>query len=201
MSYLKSFVNESLKHTKRHVNLIMNPKKNAAFEQERQLIHFASKECLDKFSTGSDNRTTLELQHSSDTIQFKGTLSDSGYAIIRTKMPPLSIYGHKGFDLSKFKELEFNVQSTDEHQYYVNIRSDVYFSNALYQAKLNFKKSNDFQTVKIPFDAFLKTMKGFELENQSPLDPLNIQTIGISVIKTPGPFSLQLKKLSAINTV
>jgi len=52
----------------------------------------------------------------------------------------------------------------------------------------------------IPFRDFLLTNHGWVQARQIPLDTASIRTIGFSLVRQPGPYSLEIESIKAENT-
>ncbi|KAF9165650.1 hypothetical protein BGX21_009657 [Mortierella sp. AD011] len=123
----------------------------------------------------------------------------SGYAGIRTKTRPGSIFGTPVWDTSLFEYLSLRVKG-DERKYFVNIQTDGVIPTDLYQHRLFLKTPGEWETVLIPFKDFILTNQGFIQEDQIEMYRERVKNVGVSIIdRKSGPFELEIESISAVN--
>ena len=205
MNFLQQFTQQSVKQVKSILHKARHPLKEQEFASHMVLFDFTNKDTIGKFLVGCDADTkpdstsVCKLEYKNGCAHFHGDLDENGYAIMRSKLPAASIFGRLGFDVSKFTMLEIEAKSEDDHQYFLSLRSDLISSDFVHQTKLQLPKNDDFQTIQIPFADFILTHKGAIMQSQSPLNDDNLQTVGLSMIKSTGKFSTYIRKISVFN--
>ncbi|KAF9975925.1 hypothetical protein BGZ73_000214 [Actinomortierella ambigua] len=123
----------------------------------------------------------------------------SGYAGIRTRTRPGSMFGTPVWDTVLYEYLQLKVKG-DNRKYFVNIQTDGVVSTDLYQHRLFLKTPGEWEKVLIPFKEFILTNQGFVQEDQIEMFRERVKNVGISIIdRTPGPFELQIESISAVN--
>lgn len=123
----------------------------------------------------------------------------SGYAGIRTKTKPGSIFGTPVWDTCLFDYLALKVKG-DERKYFVNIQTDGFLPTDLYQHRLFLKTPGEWETVLIPFKDFILTNQGFIQEDQIEMFREKVKNVGVSIIdRKSGPFELEIESISAVN--
>ncbi|KAI1321031.1 hypothetical protein EDD11_008612 [Mortierella claussenii] len=123
----------------------------------------------------------------------------SGYAGIRTKTKPSSIFGTPVWDTCLFDYLSLRVKG-DERKYFVNLQTDGVVPTDLYQHRLFLKTPGEWETVLIPFTDFILTNRGFIQENQIEIFRERVKNVGVSIIdRKSGPFELEIEAISAVN--
>jgi NADH dehydrogenase [ubiquinone] 1 alpha subcomplex assembly factor 1 len=129
----------------------------------------------------------------------KSKLNISGYAGVRSKERPLTLFHRPRFNVSNFRYLKITAKS-DQRQYFVNIQADTVFPTYLWQHRILFTKPGEWQDILIPFRDFVLTANGFTQRNQIPLPVNAIKSIGFSILRQPGDFQLELKSIKAYNS-
>ncbi|KAG0223750.1 hypothetical protein BGW42_005703 [Actinomortierella wolfii] len=123
----------------------------------------------------------------------------SGYAGIRTKTKPGSLFGTPVWDTLQYEFLQLKVKG-DNRKYFVNIQTDGVVPTDLYQHRLFLKTPGEWETVLIPFKEFILTNQGFIQEEQIEMFRERVKSVGISIIdRTPGPFELHIESINAVN--
>eukprot|EP00834_Sanchytrium_tribonematis_P008111 NODE_862_length_3437_cov_1.143499.p2 type:complete len:226 gc:universal NODE_862_length_3437_cov_1.143499:1551-874(-) len=203
MSAIQEFIKLSVKHAKSQIDKALHPSTTHTFQKRMTLYDFSKKKTIDEFKLGSDadnkGKSTCNIEFKDNCAHFYGKLQPNGYAILRSKMPKFSAFGRIGFDISNFSIIELELKVEDDHQYFLNLRADSLTDHHLYQKKLVIPKVPGFQTIQVPVKDLIFTHKGYILQRQSPMDGKNLQTIGLSLMKSPGDFSLFIKKITVFN--
>ncbi|KAF9189970.1 hypothetical protein BGZ51_008680 [Haplosporangium sp. Z 767] len=128
------------------------------------------------------------------------SVQKSGYAGIRTKTQPGTIFGTPVWDTCLYEYLALKVKG-DERKYFVNLQTDGVVPTDLYQHRLFLKTPGEWETVLIPFKDFILTNQGFIQEDQIEIYRERVKNVGVSIIdRIPGPFELEIESISAFNT-
>lgn len=142
--------------------------------------------------------------------KFKGSISielpanmpniqRSGYAGWRTRDRGLSVFGKLLWDLSPYAYLALRFRS-DGRKYFVNLQTDSIVPTDLHQHLLSSAKPGEWETVTIPFSAFVRTNYGQVVEPQNDMMVTKVKSVGISLIdRVPGPFELDIADIYATN--
>ncbi|KAI8379526.1 complex I intermediate-associated protein 30-domain-containing protein [Radiomyces spectabilis] len=127
-------------------------------------------------------------------------IQQSGYAAIRTKAQPSSMFGTPCWDTSIFRYLALRVRG-DRRRYFVNIQTDGVIQTDLYQHRLFLRTPGDWETVMIPFRDFILTNNGMIQEQQVEMFREKVKTVGISLMdRQEGPFDIEIDWIKAMNT-
>lgn len=127
-----------------------------------------------------------------DTAVFQGTLSlenNGGFSSTRTIPGPLKMNGYDA--------LVIRIKG-DGRAYQFRLRTDDRFDGIAYRQKFT-TVSNEWMTVRLPFDDFVPVFRGRELKNAEPLSADKIQQIGFLISdQKPGPFRLEIDWIKAL---
>jgi len=127
-------------------------------------------------------------------------IQQSGYAAIRSKVKPSSMFGTPCFDTTLFRYLALRVRG-DHRRYFVNIQTDGVIQTDLYQHRLFLRTPGEWQTVMIPFRDFVLTNNGMIQEDQIDMMREKVKTVGISITdREEGPFEIEIDWIKAMNT-
>ncbi|KAJ3125283.1 hypothetical protein HK098_000408 [Nowakowskiella sp. JEL0407] len=126
-------------------------------------------------------------------------LTRSGYAGIRSKELPLTLFHRPRFDTEPFRYLAIRARG-DNRQWFVNIQTDSLYPTYLWQHRMYFSTPGEWETILIPFRDFVLTAKGYIQTRNMPMYREKVKTVGFSVIRQPGNFSLELDWIKAVNT-
>ncbi|CAO3693657.1 unnamed protein product [Umbelopsis ramanniana] len=127
-------------------------------------------------------------------------IQQSGYAAIRSKVRPSSMFGTPCFDTTLFRYLALRVRG-DHRKYFVNIQTDGVIQTDLYQHRLFLRNPGEWQTVMIPLRDFVLTNNGMIQEDQIEMMRERVKTVGISITdREDGPFEIELDWIKAMNT-
>lgn len=141
---------------------------------------------------------------------FKGTISTdlppnkpniqrSGYAGWRTRDRGMSLFGKLLWDLSPYAFLALRIRS-DGRKYFVNFQTESIVPTDLHQHLLPASSPGQWETVTIPFSAFVRTNYGHVVEPQKEMMSTKVRSVGISLIdRVPGPFELAISDVYATN--
>ena len=141
---------------------------------------------------------------------FKGSISTelppnkphiqrSGYAAWRTQDRGLSLFGKLLWDIDPYSFLALRIKS-DGRKYFVNIQTESIVPTDLHQHLLPTTTPGEWETVTIPFSAFVRTNHGMVVEPQKEMLRQKVRTVGIGLIdRVPGPFQLRIADVYATN--
>ncbi|RUS18391.1 complex I intermediate-associated protein 30-domain-containing protein [Endogone sp. FLAS-F59071] len=185
------------------------------WQKELPMAAFTSKDDLARWVVGCDRDIGgFSEAHLDITKEGKGRfwgnisldlpanpdIERSGYAALRTKVMPSTIFGTPCWDTSLLRYLALRVRG-DHRKYFVNIQTDGVVQTDLYQHRLFLRKPGEWETVMIPFRDFILTNNGEIEEQQIEMHRERVKTVGISLLdRQPGPFELELDWINAMNT-
>lgn len=141
---------------------------------------------------------------------FKGSISTelppnkpdiqrSGYAAFRTRDRGLSLFGKLLWDIDPYTYLALRVKS-DGRRYFVNIQTESIVPTDLHQHLLPCFTPGEWETVTIPFSAFVRTNYGMVVEPQKEMMRQKVRSVGIGLTdRLPGPFELRIADVYATN--
>ncbi|PPJ57477.1 hypothetical protein CBER1_04382 [Cercospora berteroae] len=123
----------------------------------------------------------------------------SGYAGFRTRDRGMSLFGKLLWDLSPYSYLALRIKS-DGRKYFVNFQTESIVPTDLHQHLLPSHSPGEWETVTIPFSAFVRTNYGQVVEPQKEMMSTKVRSVGISLIdRVPGPFELKIADIYATN--
>ncbi|KAI8926423.1 complex I intermediate-associated protein 30-domain-containing protein [Entophlyctis helioformis] len=181
---------------------------------EKPLFDFKELQSLEQWIVGCDAdigglSEAYWGQTPQKTALFWGTLSTevppnanferSGYAGIRSKEKPFTLFHHPRIDTSMYRYLAVRAKG-DSSQWYVNLRTDSIYPSYVWQHRLHFQRPGEWETVMIPLRDFVLTSHGYVQQRQMAMDRTRIKTVGFSIMRQPGDFSLELDWIKAMNT-
>ncbi|KAI7900876.1 complex I intermediate-associated protein 30-domain-containing protein [Cokeromyces recurvatus] len=185
------------------------------WQKEMPMASFTSAKDLDAWAIGCDKDiggfSEAHLDFNDGHGRFHGHLSldlpaenkeikQSGYAAIRTKVKPQTLFGVPCWDTTLFRYLALHVKG-DNRKYFVNIQTDGVVKTDLFQHRLFLRTPGQWETVMIPFRDFILTNNGIVQEDQIEMYREKVKTIGISIMdRQEGPFSLEIDWIKAMNT-
>lgn len=152
------------------------------------------------------SETDLEPAH----VLFKGSISTelppnkpdiqrSGYAAWRTRDRGVSLFGRLLWDIDPFDYLALRIKS-DGRRYFVNIQTDSIVATDLHQHLLPSSVPGEWETVTIPFNAFVRTNYGMVVEPQKEMLRQKVRSVGIGLTdRVTGPFELRIADIYATN--
>ncbi|KAJ3079991.1 hypothetical protein HK100_010247, partial [Physocladia obscura] len=147
----------------------------------------------------TDNNTGLFWGKLSTKVPEGSRLDQSGYAGIKSKDRPITLFHKPRFDTSQFRYLAVRCKA-DERQYFVNIQTDSIYPSYTWQHRLQVEKPGEWEIVMIPFRDFILTAYGNVQKNQMEFDRTKVRSVGFSLARQDGDFSLELDWIRAINT-
>jgi NADH dehydrogenase [ubiquinone] 1 alpha subcomplex assembly factor 1 len=141
---------------------------------------------------------------------FKGNISTelpprhpevqrSGFAAWRTKDRGFSLFGKLLWDIDSYTYLAMRIRS-DGRKYFVNIQTESIVPTDIHQHLLPALTPGKWETVVIPFHAFVRTNHGFVVEPQKEMLRQKVRSIGVGLTdRVPGPFELRVADVWATN--
>ncbi|KAH6574590.1 hypothetical protein BASA61_000591 [Batrachochytrium salamandrivorans] len=206
------YVKRSLSHIKTETAAAISF--DRSFKTEKTLFRLNSIEALDSWIVGSDadmgglseaywgltpQNTALFWGTLSTELPPKAEFNRSGYAGIRSKEAPLTLFHRPKIDTSMFRYLAVRARG-DGNQWFVNLRTDSIYASYVWQHRLFFQRPGEWETVMIPFRDFILTSHGFVQPNQMGINREGIKTLGFSILRQPGDFSMEIDWIKAMNT-
>lgn len=171
-------------------------------------------------SISSTSTTDLEAKSDSTAITehegepahalFKGVISTelpqnrpniqrSGYAAWRTRDRGVSLFGKLLWDIDPYSYLALRVKS-DGRKYFLNIQTESIVPTDLHQHLLPCSNPGQWETITVPFSAFVRTNYGMVVEPQREMMRQKVRSIGIGLTdRVPGPFELRVADMWATN--
>ncbi|MFT4542834.1 MAG: NADH dehydrogenase [ubiquinone] 1 alpha subcomplex assembly factor 1 [Planctomycetota bacterium] len=123
-------------------------------------------------------------------LQFSGVLNTNGggFASIRTRPTQLGLEGMEGVHLRV---------KGGGRTYSARLQDSDGMRAASYRAEFETTKTGEWQDVWLPFRSFRASWRGRDLD-RPPIDPAEIQTIGITIAdKIDGAFLLEVDSIAA----
>ena len=131
-------------------------------------------------------------------------LDRSGYAAIRSKSLPPTLFHSPMHDCSLFRYLVLRVRipiHSPARTFMLNIQTaSMMYPTYLYQHHLNVKSRGDWEELWLPFRDFTLTAFGFVQKRQLKMDTTKIKTIGVSISRQEGDFALDVDWIKAVNS-
>ncbi len=123
----------------------------------------------------------------------------SGYAAWRTRDRGVSLFGKLLWDIDPYNYLALRVKS-DGRKYFVNIQTESIVPTDLHQHLLPTYTPGQWETIIIPFHAFVRTNYGMVVEPQREMLRQKVKSVGIGLTdRVPGPFQLCIADVYATN--
>ncbi|KAJ3045503.1 hypothetical protein HDV00_009157 [Rhizophlyctis rosea] len=184
------------------------------WKKEMPMFDFTEVEKLEDWIVGSDadigglseaywgftpENTALFWGNISTEIPAGVKLERSGYAGIRSKERPRTLFHRPRFDTSYFRYLAIRARG-DTRQWFVNLQTETIFPSYLWQHRLYFQNPGEWETVLVPFRDFVLTAHGFVQQRQLVMNRTKVKTVGFSIVRQPGPFQLEIDWIKAVNT-
>jgi len=123
----------------------------------------------------------------------------SGFAAWRTLDRGFSLFGKLLWDIDPYDYLALRIKS-DGRKYFVNIQTESIVPTDIHQHLLPTRTPGQWETVTIPFSAFVRTNHGMVVEPQKEMLRMKVRTVGIGLTdRVPGPFELRVADVYATN--
>ncbi|KAI8829755.1 complex I intermediate-associated protein 30-domain-containing protein [Chytridium lagenaria] len=212
MAHMKSYLSRSLQYIKSEASAAL--KFDLGWKSDLPMFQFNSVEALQNFVVGSDadigglseaywgltpEKTGVMWGKLSTDIPEGSKLQRSGYAGVKSKERPLTLFHRPRFDTSAFRYLAVRAKG-DNRQWFVNLQTDGLYPTYLWQHRLYFEKPGEWETLLIPFRDFVLTSHGYVQPRQLAMDRSKVKTVGFSIVRQNGDFRLELDWIRAVNT-
>lgn len=136
---------------------------------------------------------------STDLPPNKPDVQRSGYAAFRTRDRGMSLFGKLLWDIDPYTYLALRVKS-DGRRYFINIQTESIVPTDLHQHLLPCFTPGEWETVTIPFSAFVRTNYGMVVEPQREMMRQKVRSVGIGLTdRVPGSFELRVADVYATN--
>ena len=123
----------------------------------------------------------------------------SGFAYWRTRDRGYSLFGKLLWDIDPYSYLSLRVKS-DGRKYFINIQTESIIPTDIHQHLLPTLTPGQWETVTIPFSAFVRTNYGMVVEPQKEMLRQKVRSVGIGLTdRVPGPFELCIADVYATN--
>ncbi|GAB7359550.1 hypothetical protein MBLNU230_g6738t1 [Neophaeotheca triangularis] len=220
------FWRRSMEEFKRQANIAIRMEGLHKPQKPYPLVAFDKQDGIDRCKIMSDadmggfSKAGLTFQPASHATQaseddpphalFRGRISTelppnrpniqrSGYAAWRTRDRGVSLFGKLLWDIDPYNFLALRVKS-DGRQYMVNIQTESIVPTDLHQHRLTTVSPGEWETVIIPFNAFVRTNYGMVVEPQKEMMRQKVKSVGIGLIdRVQGPFELRIADVAATN--
>ncbi|KAJ3068756.1 hypothetical protein HDU98_008117 [Podochytrium sp. JEL0797] len=186
----------------------------STWKRDLPMFQLNSVEALEQFVLGSDadigglseaywghtqNNTGMFWGKLNTTVPEGAKFEKSGYAGIKSKERPITMFHRPRFDTSQFRYLAIRCKA-DSRQYFVNIQTDSIFPSYTWQHRVQIQRPGEWEVVMIPFRDFILTAHGHVQKNQLEMDRSKIRNVGFSIVRQDGEFCLELDWIRAVNT-
>ena len=136
---------------------------------------------------------------STDLPRNRPQVQRTGFAGWRNKDRKATLFGKSLWDVDPYIYLALRVKA-DGRKYFVNVQTESVVYTDLHQHRLHVRKSGEWETIHIDFNAFVRTNHGEVVEPQTEMMRQKVRTIGISLTdRVPGPFDLAISRIWASN--
>ena len=129
----------------------------------------------------------------------KPEVQRSGYAAWRTRDRGYWLFGKLLWDVDPYAFLALRIKS-DGRKYFVNVQTESIVPTDLHQHLLPTYTPGHWETVIIPFHAFVRTNHGMVVEPQKEMMRQKVRSVGIGLTdRVQGPFELRVADVYATN--
>lgn len=136
---------------------------------------------------------------STDLPAGKPEIQRSGFAAWRTRDRGFSLFGKLLWDIDPYAYLALRIKS-DGRKYFVNIQTESIVPTDIHQHLLPSYSPGEWETVIIPFSAFVRTNYGMVVEPQKEMLRQKVRSVGVGLIdRVPGAFELGIADVYATN--
>lgn len=124
------------------------------------LFKFDSEEAVKRLIIGSDmdigGESTCFLASTGEGAKFYGNISTaisgelqrSGYAGMRTKEPPVTLFHHPRMDVSLYRYIEIRAKG-DKRLWMVNLQTDSLYPTVIWQHRMHFMTPGQWETIRV----------------------------------------------------
>ncbi|TPX30609.1 hypothetical protein SmJEL517_g05846 [Synchytrium microbalum] len=212
LSVINSYLRRSWKYMNQEVQSGL--KFDLQWAKEMQMFQFGTVDDLQEWIVGSDadigglseaywgltpQNTGLFWGKLSTEIPPKSKLVRSGYAGIRSRERPITLFHRPTFDTSLFRYLSIRARG-DSRLWFVNLQTETPFHGYLWQHRLQFHTPGEWETLMIPLRDFVLTANGIIQPNQITMNREKIKNVGFSIVRQSGDFALELDWIKVCNT-
>ncbi|KAJ3293659.1 hypothetical protein HK104_004297 [Borealophlyctis nickersoniae] len=209
---ISAYAKRSLEYVKDEAIAVV--KFDTSWKKEMPMFKFDSVENLEQWTVGSDaniggkseaywgltpQKTALFWGTLSSEIPEGVNISQSGYAGIRSKPRPYTLFHRPTFDTTHFRYLAVRAKG-DTKQWFVNLKTPTTYDTYLWQHRLYFQRPGEWEIILIPFRDFVLTSHGYVQRRQPRINRGDLKSVGFSLVRQPGDFSLELDWIKAVNT-
>ncbi|KAK5111880.1 hypothetical protein LTR62_004612 [Meristemomyces frigidus] len=136
---------------------------------------------------------------STDLPTNRSDIQRSGFAAWRTRDRGWWMFGKLLWDIDPYAYLALRIKS-DGRKYFINIQTESIVPTDIHQHLLPSYTPGKWETVTIPFSAFVRTNYGVVVEPQREMLRQKIRSVGIGLTdRVPGPFELCIADIYATN--
>jgi NADH dehydrogenase [ubiquinone] 1 alpha subcomplex assembly factor 1 len=129
----------------------------------------------------------------------KPEIMRSGFAAWRTHDRGMWLFGRLLFDIDPYTYLALRVKS-DGRKYFINVQTESIVPTDIHQHLLPCFRPGEWETVVVPFHAFVRTNHGMVVEPQREMLRQKVRSIGIGLTdRVQGPFELRIAEVYATN--
>jgi NADH dehydrogenase [ubiquinone] 1 alpha subcomplex assembly factor 1 len=123
----------------------------------------------------------------------------SGFAAWRTHDRGMWLFGRLLYDIDPYTYLALRVKS-DGRKYFINVQTESIVPTDIHQHLLPCFRPGEWETVVVPFHAFVRTNYGMVVEPQREMLRQKVRSIGIGLTdRVQGPFELRIAEVYATN--
>ncbi|ORY52515.1 CIA30-domain-containing protein, partial [Rhizoclosmatium globosum] len=193
---LHAYLQRSAKYLQQEASNALKLDGFSSWKRDLPMFQLNSVEALQQFVLGSDadvgglseaywghtpENTGMFWGKLNTTVPEGSKFDKSGYAGIKSKERPITLFHRPRFDTSQYRYLAIRCKA-DSRQYFVNVQTDSIFPSYTWQHRLQ-----------IPFRDFILTAHGHVQKNQLEMDRTKIRSVGWD-------FCLELDWIRAMNT-
>jgi NADH dehydrogenase [ubiquinone] 1 alpha subcomplex assembly factor 1 len=129
----------------------------------------------------------------------KPEIMRSGFAAWRTHDRGMWLFGRLLYDIDPYTYLALRVKS-DGRKYFINVQTESIVPTDIHQHLLPCFRPGEWETVVVPFHAFVRTNHGMVVEPQKEMLRQKVRSIGIGLTdRVDGPFELRIAEVYATN--
>lgn len=156
-----------------------------------------------EMGTEGDGEPAHALFHGKISTELPSNRPDvqrSGFAAWRTRDRGYSLFGKMLYNIDPYNYLALRIKS-DGRKYFLNIQTESIVPTDIHQHLLPCYTPGEWETVTIPFSAFVRTNYGMVVEPQKEMLRQKVRSVGIGLTdRVQGPFELRIADVYATNT-
>nr|POE90231.1 complex i intermediate-associated protein 30, mitochondrial [Quercus suber] len=155
---------------------------------------------MDSEGDGDPSHALFEGKISTELPPNRPDVQRSGFAAWRTRDRGYSLFGKMLYNIDPYAYLALRIKS-DGRKYFLNIQTESIVPTDIHQHLLPCNTPGEWETVTIPFSAFVRTNYGMVVEPQKEMLRQKVRSVGIGLTdRVPGPFELRIADVYATNT-